>query len=62
MFSRADENESGSAGESEPCLAGESEPCLAGESELCSVFAGEEAEGYLVQESGVPGDRCSAED
>ena len=43
-------------------FAGESEPCLAGESELCSVFAGEEAEGDLVQESGVPGDKCPAED
>ena len=47
---------------SEQCLAGESEPCLAGESELCSVFAGEETEGDLVQESGVPGDKCPAED
>ena len=50
------------AGENEPYLAGENELCLAGESELCSVFAGEEAEGYLVQESGVPGDKCPAED
>ena len=56
MFSRA--------GESGPCLAGESELCsvFAGESELCSVFAGEETEGDLVQESGVPGDKCLAED
>ena len=43
-------------------FAGENEPCLAGESELCSVFAGEEAEGYLVQGSGVPGDKYPAED
>ena len=36
MFSRAGENEPGTAGESEQCLAGKSEPCLAGESEPVS--------------------------
>ena len=34
MFSRAGENEPGSAGESERCLAGKSELCLS-ESEPC---------------------------